>query len=59
MDYNADDTKFTGYRCKLKTPDFIKLPRSEYGNGTYFKQDRIEAFGDNCCIPTSGYSFIK
>ena len=34
MDYDADDTIFTGYIYKLNTPKFEKVTRSEYGTAT-------------------------
>ena len=58
MDYNADDTIFTGYIYNLNTPELDKVNRSEYGKATNFKQDIVEVIGDNCYIPTSGYCFI-
>ena len=36
-----------------------KTNRSQYGKGTYFKQDIVEYIGNNCYIPTSGNCFIK
>ena len=59
MEYGADDIMFIGYFDQLKILDFNKSTRSEYKKRTDFKQDVVEVFGKNCCIPTIGYSFFK
>ena len=59
MDYDADDTIFTGYIYKLNAPEFNKVKRSEYGKRTDFEQDIVQNIGINCFIPTSGYCFTK
>ena len=45
--------------CKLNTPEFKKVNRSQYGRGTDFKQDIVEYHGQNCYIPTSSNFFTK
>ena len=57
--YDADDCIFNGYIYKLNTPQFIKVNRSQYGNGCSFDKIFIEYLGNNCYIPTKGYCFIK
>ena len=57
--YDSEDVIFTGWLYKLNTPEFKKVNRSQYGEGTDFKQDIVEYIGNNCYIPTSGNCFIK
>ena len=57
--YYADDSIFNGYIYKISTPQFIKVKKSQYGNGCDFKHEIIEYRGNNCYIPTKGYCFIK
>ena len=59
IDYDSEDVTFTGYVYKLKTPQFIRVNRSQYGRGTSFRKDIVENIGNNCYIPTSGNCFIK
>ena len=59
IDYGSEDVTFTGYVYKLHIPQFIRVNRSQYGRGAYFKQDIAENIGNNCYIPTSGNCFIK
>ena len=57
--YDSDDVFFTGWLCRLNTPDFRRVKRSQFARGTDFKQDIVEYHGRNCYIPTSGMCFIK
>ena len=57
--YDSDDVVFPGWLYKLNTPEFKKVNRSQYGEGTDFKQDNVENIGNNCYIPTIGNCFIK
>ena len=57
--YDADDCIFNGYIYKLSTPQFIKVNRSQYGNGCSFDKIFIDYRGNNCYIPTKGYCFVK
>ena len=57
--YDADDCTFNGYVYKIETPQFIKVNRSQYGNGCSFDKIIIEYLGNNCYIPTKGFCFIK
>ena len=57
--YDSDDVIFTGWLYNLKTPEFNKVKRSQYGRGTDFKQDIVEYRGRNCYIPTTCTCFIK
>ena len=57
--YDAEDAIFSGYFYKLKTPQFNKVNRSQYGNGCNFKHETVEYRGINCFIPTKGYCFVK
>ena len=59
QDYDAEDATFNGYIYKLDTPQFIKVNRSQYGNGCDFKHEIIEYRGNNCFIPTKGHFFVK
>ena len=56
---DGDDVIFTGWLYKLKTPEFKKVSRSQYGRGTVFKQHIAEFISNNCCFPTSGNCFIN
>ena len=57
--YDAGDCIFNGYIYKIDTPQFIKINRSQYGNGCSFDKIVIEYLGNNCYIPTKEYCFIK
>ena len=57
--YDAEDAIFIGHIYKIKTPQFNKVNRSQYGNGCDFKHEIIEYRGNNCFIPTKGYCFVK
>ena len=57
--YDNDDCIFNGYIYKIKTPQFKKVKRSQYGNGCSFDKIINEYRGNNCFIPSKGYCFIK
>ena len=57
--HEAEESIFTGYIYKLKTPQFNLVERSQYGNGCNFKQQFFEYRGKNCYVPSNGYCFIK
>ena len=57
--YDAEDAFFNGYSYKINTPQFSLVNRSQYGSGCDFKHEIIEYRGDNCFIPTNGYSFVE
>ena len=57
--YDAEDAIFNGYIYKIKTPQVIKVNRSQYGNGCDFKHEIIEYRDNNCYIPTKGYCSVK
>ena len=57
--YDAEGAIFNGYIYKLDNPQFTKVNGSQYGNGCDFKYEIIEYRGNNCCIPTKGYCFVK
>ena len=59
QDYDSEDALFNGYFFKLDTPQFIKVNRSQYGNGCDFKHEIIEYRGNNCFTPTKGYCFAE
>ena len=59
QEYDTEDAIFNVYIYKLKTPQFNKVIRSQYGNGCSFDKTIIEYRGNNCFIPTKGYCFIK
>ena len=59
LGYDGEDVIFTGWLYKLNTPEFNKVNKSQYGRGTYLKQDIVEYKGNNCFIPTCGNCFIK
>ena len=59
QDYDSDDSIFNGYFYKIDTPQFIKVNRSQYGNGCSFDKIILEYKGNNCNIPTKGYCFVK
>ena len=44
MDYDADDTIFTGHFYNLNTHEFIKVNRSEFGKRKDFKRNLIKVF---------------
>ena len=54
-----EDAIFNGYICKINTPQFNKVNRSQYGKGCNFKQQNFENHGNNCYIPNNCYCFIK
>ena len=43
-----EDASFNGYIYKSITPQFNKVKRSHYGNGSEFKQEFSENGGNNC-----------
>ena len=55
----SEDAIFDVYVYKLDTPQFIKVNRSQYGNGCDFKHEFIEYRGNSCFIPTKGFCFVK
>ena len=57
--YDAEDSISNGYIYKIKTPQFNKVNRSQYGNRCDFKRENIEDRGNSCFIPTKGYCFVK
>ena len=57
--YVAEDAISNGYIYKIKTAQFKKVNKSQYGNGCVFKHEVIEYRGSNCYIPTKGYCFVK
>ena len=59
IDYDSEDVTFTGYVCKLNTPEFKVVKRSAYGKGTNYMQETVEYRGQNCSTPTSGMCYIK
>ena len=59
VDYDDEVVTFTGYVCKLNTPQFKVVKRSAYGKGTNYMQETVEYHGQNCYIPISGMCFIK
>ena len=59
QEYKSEDAIFNGYICKLNTPEFNKMNRSQFGNGCDFKHQIIENHEKNCYIPSNGYCFIR
>ena len=59
QDFDSDDALFNEYVYKLDTPEFNKVNRNQYGNGCDFKHEILEYRGNNCFLPTKGYSFVK
>ena len=59
QDYESEDAIFNGYIYKINTPQFKKVNRSQYVNGSDFKLEIIEYRGKNCFTPTKGYCFVK
>ena len=59
QEYDSEDCIFNGYIYKIDTPQFIKINRSQYGNGCSFDKKIVEYRGNNCFIPTKGYCFVK
>ena len=57
--YDIEDVIFTGWLHKLKTLEFKKVYRSQYGKGTDFRQDIVEYKGNICYIPSSGNCFLN
>ena len=57
--YDAEDAIFNAYIYRIKTLQFNKINRSQYGNGCNFKHEIIEYRGNNCFVPTRGYCFVK
>ena len=51
--------QFNGYIYKIKTPQFNKVNRSQYGNGYDFRPQIIEYRGNKCFIPSNGFCFVK
>ena len=59
FDYDSENVVFAGVADKLKTPQFNRVNRSQYGRGTSFRHDIVEYIGINCYVPTSGKCFLK
>ena len=59
IDYDSEDVIFSGYVCKLNTPQFNVVRRSAYGRGTNYMQEIVGYHGQNCYIPTSSHCFEK
>ena len=59
IDYDADDTLFTGCIYNLTELDFNEFNRSECGKGTHSKQDINEVIGNSCYTPTSGFFYLN
>ena len=59
QDYESDDSIFIGYFCKINTPQFNLVNRSQYGNGCNFKKEIIEYRGNICFNPSKLYCFIE
>ena len=57
QDYKSEDAIFNGYICKIKTPQFNLINRSQYGNGRGFKHEIIEYRGNKCFVQTEVYCF--
>ena len=57
--YDAEDANFNGYFYIIKTPQFNKVNKSQYGNVCDFKYELIQYRGNNCFIPTKGYCFVE
>ena len=57
--YDAEDAIFIDYINKINIPQFKKVVRNLYRNGSEFKHENIEYRGYNCFIPSKGYCFIK
>ena len=57
--YDSEEAILNGYIYKIKTPQFNKVNRSQYGNGCDFKDEIIEYRGNNCFIPPKEYCFPK
>ena len=59
VDFDSEDVTFTGYVCKLNTPQFKVVQRNGYGKGTNQMQEIVEYRVQNVYIPTSGMCFIN
>ena len=59
QNYDSEDAIFNGYIYKLDTPQFKKVKTPQYGNGCSFDKIIVEYRGNNWCIPTKGYCFVK
>ena len=57
--YDAEEAIFNGYFYKIKTPQFNKVNRSQYGNRCDLKHQIFEYRGNNCFFPSNSYCFIK
>ena len=57
--YDAGDAIFNDSIYKLKTAQFNKANRPQYGNGCCFIHEIIEYRGKKYFIPTKGYCFVK
>ena len=57
--YDAKLANFNDYICKVSTPHFNKVNRSQYGNGCDFKHEIFEYRGNNWFIPTKRYCFVE
>ena len=58
-EYDAEDAIFNIHIYKIKTLQFNKVNRSQYGKGCEFGHEIIEYRGNNCYIRTKSYCFIK
>ena len=59
VDYDRGDVIFTGWLCKVYTPQLSMVKRSKYCKGAGFKQVVVETLDNSFYIPTSGNCFIK
>ena len=55
MEYDSDDTFFTGNLHNLNTPAFNRINRTEKGKRTDFKQHFIEVIGNKCYVPMRNF----
>ena len=58
-EYDAEDAIFNGYIYKIKTPQFNKLKKSQYGIGCDLKHEIFEYRRNNFYIPNKGYCYVK
>ena len=59
LENDGEGANFNGYINELETPQLNLFTRSQYRNGTDFKQDIVEYTCNICYIPTGDYCFIK